>query len=227
MSPKPLEMIPVQTGTAPPRPTPWDRLLRFARVRPTTERCALCGAGLTAEHAHLLELDHRRLVCACAACSILFDRDNGSHYRRVPSRVHLLADFDMPDPSWDDLHIPINLAFFFHSSNTGRIAAFYPGPAGATESLLEFSSWETLVVTNPALAELKPDIEALLVNRIGERRDHYLVSIDECFKLVGLIRMHWRGLSGGQDAWKRIEHFFEDLQARSQSMTRAGVTAHA
>jgi hypothetical protein len=48
-------------------------LRRFARPRPLRERCDLCDADLADEHAHLLELSNRRLVCACDACAILFD----------------------------------------------------------------------------------------------------------------------------------------------------------
>ncbi len=44
------------------------------------------------------------------------------------------------------------------------------------------------------LAELEPDVEALLVNRMNGERAYYRTPIDECFKLVGLIRAHWRGL---------------------------------
>jgi hypothetical protein len=32
---------------------------------------------------------------------------------------------------------------------------------------------------------------------------------------VGTIRMHWRGLSGGQEAWDKIEGFFSYLKANA------------
>ena len=54
---------------------------------------------------------------------------------------------------WDELHIPVEMAFFFTSSQTGRVAAFYPGPMGATESLLELRAWDALAAANPVLAE--------------------------------------------------------------------------
>ena len=40
--------------------------------------------------------------------------------------------------------------------------------------------------------------------------------IDECFKLVGLIRIHWRGLSGGTEVWEEIGRFFTSLNERSR-----------
>ena len=65
--------------------------------------------------------------------------------------------------------------------------AFYPSPAGATESLLPLSSWQQLVTENPALKRLEPDVEALLVNRVASARDYYIAPIDHCFELVGLF----------------------------------------
>ena len=57
------------------------------------------------------------------------------------------------------------------------------------------------------------DIEALLVNRSGQARDYFIAPIDKCYELVGTIRMHWRGLSGGQEVWDRIAEFFRDLKS--------------
>jgi len=63
-------------------------------------------------------------------------------------------------------------------------------------------------------------VEALLVNRVRGTREHFLVPIDECYRLVGLIRMHWRGLSGGREVWEEIEQFFEELRGRSKTVGR-------
>ena len=119
--------------------------------------------------------------------------------------------------------IPINVAFFF-SSEPGRVTALYPSPAGATESLLTLEAWEELAAENPVLHELEPDVEALLVNRLETTRDYYRAPIDECYRLVGLIRANWRGLSGGQAVWRELAQFFELLKQRS---TVRGEQAHA
>ncbi len=71
---------------------------------------------------------------------------------------------------------------------------------------------------------MQPDVEALLVNRLGAARgsdvaEYYLAPIDECYKLVGLIRSHWRGLSGGSEVWPQIGQFFAQLKERSASVT--------
>ena len=117
--------------------------------------------------------------------------------------------------------IPINMAFIFHHTPTGKIVALYPSPAGATESLLALDSWDEIVSDNAILKEMEPDVESLLVNRVGGRREYYIAPIDECYKLVGLIRAHWRGLSGGAEAWKEIERFFLKLKERANVIGEA------
>ena len=198
-------------------------LRRFVRPRAVAaERCDLCSAELPAEHTHLFEPPTRQLVCSCEACSILFSGQTETRYRRVPRRVRYLADFRLADAQWENLLIPIGMAFFFHSSPAGKTLALYPSPAGATESLLDLSAWAEVVEANPVLREMEPDVEALLVNRVRGANDYYLAPIDECFKLVGLIRAGWRGLSGGTEVWREIEGFFAGLKAKSGAGREAG-----
>jgi hypothetical protein len=136
-----------------------------------------------------------------------------------------LTDFRLTDGQWENLHLPINLAFFVVSTPTGRVLALYPSPAGATESLLGLETWQDLVAENPVLEELRADVEALLVNRLGSTREYYRAPIDECYKLVGLIRANWRGLSGGTEVWEEVGRFFTSLKERSRprgDVSRAG-----
>jgi hypothetical protein len=199
-----------------------NSLRQFARPRALQEQCELCNTGLAAEHAHLLEPSSRRLVCACDACALLFDNPAPGKFRRVPRRSRFLPDFRLSDAAWGDLHLPIDLAFFIHSTPAGRIVALYPSPAGATESLVPLESWQALLEDNPVLRNLEPDVEALLVNRIGTARECYRVGIDISYQLVGLIRKHWRGLSGGTAVWDAIGRFFADLKERSTTRGDAG-----
>lgn len=203
-------------STSPADQRPWAVLRQFVRPRPPVERCELCGLGLAAEHPHLLESATRQLHCCCDACSILFSGQHEARFRRVPSRAESLDDFLLSDEQWDGLHLPINLAFFIRSTAAGRVHAYFPSPAGATESLLTFETWDQLARENPVLGAMEPEVEALLVNRLGEDHSYYRVSIDECYKLVGLIRMHWRGLSGGTAVWAEIARFFAGLKERSR-----------
>jgi hypothetical protein len=204
--------------------SPLASLRRFLRPRAVRERCELCGLELAEEHPHLLELPSRRLVCACDPCAVLFSGQGAGKYHRVPRRAEFLPDFRLDELAWQALDLPISLAFFVRSTAAGRVLALYPSPAGATEALVAAESWQALTEDNPVLRELEPDVEALLVNRVGEAREHYRAGIDACYKLVGLIRTHWRGMSGGTAVWGEIGHFFAGLKERSGPR---GDSAHA
>lgn len=192
-------------------------LRQFVRRPSSAERCEMCSKELASRHQHLLEPENRKLICACDACAILFGSQGQTKYKRVPRRVRFLPDFRMTDSQWDGLMMPINMAFFFKSTPQGRVMALYPSPAGATESLLSLDTWAEIESENPPLLEMEADVEALLANRIGHARgfsnpEYYIVPIDECFKLVGLIRSRWQGLSGGTEVWRDIGQFFADLK---------------
>jgi hypothetical protein len=199
------------------------RQFRGARhtVSRTVEHCDLCSVELYKDHAHLVELASRQLVCACDACAMLFDRQERTQYKRVPRDVQFLCDFAITDAQWESLIIPINLAFFFRSSIEDRIIALYPSPAGAVESLLPLDTWAAIAERNAVLSNLRSDVEALLVNRIARpgamaEAQYYIVPIDECYRLVGLIRTGWKGLSGGAEVWDEIDRFFGGLRLRAE-----------
>jgi hypothetical protein len=135
-----------------------------------------------------------------------------------------LEKFHLSDAQWESLRIPINMAFFYRSTPDARMVAFYPSPAGATESQLALETWSELEDVNPVLKEMEADVEALLVNRVEYARGaaastYYVLPIDDCYKLVGLIRSKWRGLSGGADVWQKIREFFEELKQRATVVT--------
>jgi Family of unknown function (DUF5947) len=188
------------------------------------ERCELCSEPIPPEHRHLLNVSTREIICACRPCSILFDREAASEgrYRLIPDRRLFLEDFEVSDAQWESLRIPVDMAFFFYSTPAERVVAFYPSPMGPTESLLKLSTWEELEESNPVLKGMERDVEALLVNRVRGAREHFLVPLAECYSLVGLIRRHWRGLSGGREVWEEIGRFFEELRERSKTVVREG-----
>ena len=195
-------------------------LRQFARRRRTAEPCELCGSELFTEHAHLVEIACRKLLCVCDACAVLFSGQEGPRYKRVPRRIRVLSNFRLTDAQWDGLMIPINMAFFFKDSAEGKMSVLYPSPAGATASLLALETWDEIVRENPALSNMDSDVEALLVNRVGYARgaapaEYYLLPIDECYKLVGIIRTHWRGFSGGTEVWQELGHFFSGLKNKA------------
>jgi hypothetical protein len=202
-------------------------LRQFARKPRSAERCELCSAEIASQHPHLIEPVARKLACSCDACALLFSGREGSRYKRVPRQVRLLANFQMSDAQWDSLMVPINMAFFFRSSPDARVVAMYPSPAGATESLLSLEAWSEIAHENPEVERMEPDVEALLVNRVGHAREftqaeYYLLPIDQCFKLVGVIRSQWRGFSGGIEVWQQIGEFFAELRSHARVMGGQG-----
>ena len=194
-------------------------LRRFVRPRSAPERCELCSLELPAEHPHLVEVASGRLLCACEACGVLFGGSSTLKYRRVPRRTQYLPNFRLNDVQWQGLGVPISLAFFRHSTPAGRVIALYPSPGGAIEALPDPQAWQDLAEDNPVLRELEPDVEALLVNRAGPVPECFRAGLDECYKLVGLVRTHWRGLSGGPAVWEEVRRFFD--------VFKGGEAAHA
>ncbi len=207
---------------------PLQALRQFVRERkpaqPPVEHCELCGEALASRHHHLLDLASHTIICACDACSILFNKDGagGRKYCLVPRRIQALPDFHMTDDQWDDLMIPVNMVYIYHGTASESARAFYPSPAGAMESLLSLEYWEVLVSSNPILREMEPDVEALLINRTQDRQEYFIVPIDTCYQLVGAIRISWKGLSGGEDVWKAIAEFFTNLRETAV----VGTSAH-
>lgn len=179
----------------------------------------MCSQELSVEHQHLIEPGERKFICVCDPCALLFTTQAGTKLRRVPRNARFLPDFRMSDEQWNSLMIPIELVFFFDSSLNNRIVALYPSPAGATESLLSLEFWNDIARDNPVIADMTPDVEALLVNRVGATRgiapSYFIAPIDECYKLVGVIRTHWHGLSGGTEVWGEISAFFSRLQEKA------------
>jgi len=191
------------------------------------EHCDLCNETIGPEHRHLLDVEDRSLRCVCRPCSILFDHRGagGGHYKLLPDRVRAVTDLALDDALWQSLDIPVDLAFFFHSTPAGRVVAFYPAPVGATESLLELADWQRLVEANPVLGELEPDVEALLLDRRAAARDAWLVPVDRCYELVGTIRSGWRGFGGGEELRRSVDDYFQGLRRRARPVTSDGKEA--
>lgn len=184
------------------------RLKRFLQNPPRLEVCEFCNEPLPARHSHVVQLDSRRILCACRPCYLLFVDQGAGRYRSVPDDARYLPDFRLSLPTWEALRIPVGVAFFFYNSDLARVMAFYPSPAGATESLLELDAWQDLVRVNPELERMAPDVEALLVRRQADRFHAYLVPVTACYELVGRIRLNWHGLDGGSQVREQIEEFF-------------------
>ena len=204
----------------------------LARIRasrgapqPAGERCEMCSEAIADEHQHVVNLEGRQLMCVCRGCYLLFtDTEAELRFRAIPDRYLAFPDFALDRRAWEALQIPVGLAFFFHKSTLGRTVAFYPGPAGATESELDLQAWNDIRTADGRVDAIAADTEALLV-RIPDddaaSPQAYLVPIDACYEFVGRLRMMWRGFDGGQDVRNYINEFFEMLDDRSRVVDRA------
>jgi len=180
------------------------------------EQCELCAVPIGPEHSHLADIQDHRLLCACRSCYLLFTDEAASrgHYRAVPERYRANPDFSLSAGQWDAMGIPVDLAFLFHQSDQARYVAFYPSPGGATESLLDLAAWNEVVAGDARLRELVPDVEAALLRRVDDGFECYLVPIDACYELVGIVRQYWEGFAGGEEVWRRIDDFFAQVRGR-------------
>jgi hypothetical protein len=203
-----------------PEPPPASGVARGKPRAAPGEACEMCAEPVGDGHSHVVNLDSRQIMCTCRACWLLFTHQGaaGGRYRAVPDRYLRDPAFRLDEGRWDALQIPVRVAFFFANSDLGRVVAFYPSPAGATESLLSLEAWADVVAANPVMTDLAPDVEALLVRRAGEGFECFLVPIDACYELVGLVRMHWKGFDGGEEAWEAIDGFFDAVRERSREV---------
>ena len=188
-----------------------ERAIRAgAAARPVTERCDLCGAALAEDHRHLLDTDRGEVLCSCPACSVLFDRPAASngHYRRIPRRRVRLPAIDTAP-----LGVPVGLAFFVPRSD-GAVVAHYPSPLGTTDWEIDAASWTAVCDRHPVLDSLEPEVQALLVDTAWGAHEHWLAPLDDCFRLVAIVRREWTGLSGGGTVWPAVARFFGALTER-------------
>jgi len=180
------------------------------------EQCEMCAVPIGPQHPHIADVPDHRLLCTCRPCYLLFNAEAASrgHYRAVPEEYRFNKDFAMSAAQWEALGIPVNLAFLFHQTDQAKHVAFYPSPGGATESLLDLASWDEVVAADPLLGQLIPDVEAVLLRRLDDGFECYLVPIDSCYELVGIVRQYWEGFAGGEEVWGRIDDFFASVKER-------------
>jgi hypothetical protein len=196
---------------------PAIRALRaFVAAPPAPARCGLCGTAIPAHptHAHLFDTRRRRVECACGACTLLFGADDRAAYRRLPTRVELLPPSRLTDGDWQALGVPIRLAFFVARA-PNAVECVYPSPAGPVASTLGAEEAAQLAAAYPGFRALVPDVEALLLAELAERRAAFRLPIDECYRLVGLARRHFVGGSGGAAWWAAFDAWLAELARRA------------
>ena len=184
-------------------------------------RCEMCRDALGERHGHVVDVEQRSVRCTCRACYLLFTQEGaaGGRYRSVPERVAHDPGRPMTSPDWDELQIPVAMAFFLYNSVLGRVVAGYPGPGGVTECELDLAAWDRLAAAYPLLAAMEPDVEAIFVSR----PETFLIPVDECYSLVGELRLRWQGFDGGAEARAAIDSFLAGLRRRAVELKPADV----
>jgi len=210
------------------------------------ERCEMCNEVIDTRrgHGHLVDTDKRSLVCACRACYLLFTHEGAARgrYRAVPDRVRHDPDRPLTDADWNELQIPVAMAFFFFNSALGRVVAGYPSPGGPTECELDLAAWDRLAATHPLLGAIAPDVEAIFVNRTenggagpGGRTQKppqdkvcevFLIPIDACYSLVGELRLRWQGFDGGAEVRATLAEFLAGLRRRALVLEPPALEPH-
>jgi hypothetical protein len=69
---------------------------------------------------------------------------------------------------------------------------------------------------------MQPDVEAIFVSRAGVRPEAFLIPVDECYALVGTLRLRWQGFDGGAEARAAIEEFLAGLRQRAVELKPSG-----
>ena len=187
---------------------------------PQAERCEMCATEVSAAHSHVADLEQSSLMCVCRACYLLFTHGTagGGRYRGVPDRYARDPSRPLSVSEWDELQIPVGLAFFLYSSQRGEVGGFYPSPAGATECLLDLQAWARLADAHPLLHAAEHDVEAVLISRGAAGVEYFIVPIDACYELAGRMRMLWKGFDGGTEARESIEAFLAGVRARAKDV---------
>ena len=92
------------------------RLRRLARGQPApaetptvadataTTRCDLCGAAMSEDHRHLLDVGERQILCACEPCIAM--RAGEGDLRPTGTRVLRLDDFVLSDEIYEHILYP-------------------------------------------------------------------------------------------------------------------------
>jgi hypothetical protein len=183
----------------------------------------MCGTPAGDGHGHVADLERSALLCACRPCYLLFTHSQagGGRWRAVPDRY--LADPARPlsAAEWEDLQVPVGLAFFLRQSVSGQVTGFYPSPAGVTECRLDLGCWQRLAGAHPLLREAEPDVEAVLIHRDRSRVEHFVVPVDVCYELAGRLRLLWRGFDGGGEARDAIAAFLAAARTRARDLDPA------
>ena len=136
------------------------------------ERCELCSLEICAPTIRTVRSDGPQAGVLVRCLRVVVQRTQlmpGSSGCR--DEIRLLSEFHMTDAQWDGLMVPINMAFFFRSSPEQGWWRHVPQSGGRHGVAAFAGGVERNCATRiPNSKKMEPDVEALLVNRIGHAR---------------------------------------------------------
>lgn len=181
-----------------------ERLQAFVRA-PQPSHCDVCGDALPQEHVHLSIHGQRALRCACVACG---SAAHTGGWQRVDTHLWPV-DLSIENTLWMSLGIPINLAFLLHRPGDADPVALFPSPAGLTETPLPMAGWQAVLSAGAERLQLGAT-QAILAWRLSSPHRYYVASLDVCYEIAGLLRVHWRGLAGGPAAQLLLDRLIKE-----------------
>ena len=144
--------------------------------REAQEHCDLCSEPIPPEHRHLLDLETRELRCACrraACCSTA--RAPAAGTTPGPRPAAAAGRLRARRRAWEELRIPVDMAFFFHRARGRARRRLLPGADGRDRVAARAARLGGDRGRQPRARGMEPDVEALLVNRARGARDSWLV----------------------------------------------------
>jgi len=150
----------------------------------TQHSCRFCSAQLDSFANPVFEVATQRIIPACDKCASRFVRNSGGPFKLVPRETRALENFQMPDVPWQAFNLPDGVTFVFYSSADVRLLAVYKSASGTIESTVPREVWKAIVEANPALEEMRPDVEGFLIFNALGFREYYIAPIDVCYNLI-------------------------------------------
>ncbi|RAJ59953.1 hypothetical protein K378_04650 [Streptomyces sp. Amel2xB2] len=209
---------------------------RRGAADPASEHCDLCAEPVPEGHRHMLDAEQSAVLCTCGPCTLLFGQSaaGGRHYRLLPERRLRLAGPRIDAALRARLGVPVGLAFFVRDGASGEVSVGYPSPLGVTRAAVAPEVWNEVVAGYPEAARIADDVEALLVHSTDGMSgpggaggsdgadEHWIVPLDDCYRLAAVVRTHWRGLSGGPEVRGHIDAFFAGLAEAEAAASPTG-----
>jgi hypothetical protein len=150
----------------------------------TQHSCRFCSAPLESYANPLFEVATQRIVPACDKCASLFLRNDGRPFKLIPRQTRALENFQMPDVSGEAFSLAVGVTFIFYSTGAARLLAVYRSAFTTVETIVPRETWKAMVEANPALEEMRPDVEGLLIISTLNFREYCIAPIDVCYNLV-------------------------------------------